>query len=735
MTVRNDVSQVSVEDPSRLDLKRYAFVLYKRKWIIAVFFIAVVSGMVFRTSRQTPVYRATASVIIDRNPPRVLPGMAEVIDLGNANYWSNKEYFQTQYRIIKSRAVAESVVDRLGLRYNAAFLGVSEELQREEPDRAAELMASRDPVDALIQRIEVEPLKDSMMVFISIEDPDPAFAMELANAVANAYRSENLEHKQRVVNEAYGELSGIVADLGATKEAAETAARDFERLHEVGTFENQKKAIDQRIATINADLDVLRRESEQAQAELSVVRRYKNEKDIFKVSLAEVLASPIIQQLKTQWLELKSEMKGLETDYGDLYPKVRSTKERLSLVEAAARKEVKNIITSVEHRVERLKMREQRLLERLKAAQLEDSRVAELKIEYQRLVEKREDARLNFDKVSQRQTETKMTSQVNVNNVRLLDLAQMPTVPVKPNMKLNVALGMLLGLFGGITLAFFVEFMDNTVKSRLDIEQVAQVTFLGMVPTIRTDKRHRRHEEAFEGKKELYVHYRPKSTVAELSRTIRTNLLFMLPGGKLRTFVVTSPGPQEGKTTISINLGITMAASGGRVVLIDTDMRRPKLHTSFDAPSDVGVSNYLVGKDPITRFVIPTEVPGLDLIPCGPCPPNPAELLHTERFRELIAELEQHYETIIFDSPPIIAVTDAIVIGTQVDGVVLVAKSGKTTKETLLHARNSLAAVNARILGCVLNDLDLDSGRYGYYHYVGRYGSYYGETEPADGPA
>lgn len=735
MTVRNDVSQVSVEDPSRLDLKRYAFVLYKRKWIIAVFFIAVVSGMVFRTSRQTPVYRATASVIIDRNPPRVLPGMAEVVDLGNANYWSNKEYFQTQYRIIKSRAVAESVVDRLGLRYNAAFLGVGEELQREEPDRAAELMASRDPVDALIQRIDVEPLKDSMMVFISIEDSDPAFAMELSNAVANAYRSENLEHKQRVVNEAYGELSGIVADLGATKEAAETAARDFERLHEVGTFENQKKAIDQRIATINADLDVLRRESEQAQAELSVVRRYKNEKDIFKVSLAEVLASPIIQQLKTQWLELKSEMKGLETDYGDLYPKVRSTKERLSLVEAAARKEVKNIITSVEHRVERLKMREQRLLERLKAAQLEDSRVAELKIEYQRLVEKREDARLNFDKVSQRQTETKMTSQVNVNNVRLLDLAQMPTVPVKPNMKLNVALGMLLGLFGGITLAFFVEFMDNTVKSRLDIEQVAQVTFLGMVPTIRTDKRHRRHEEAFEGKKELYVHYRPKSTVAELSRTIRTNLLFMLPGGKLRTFVVTSPGPQEGKTTISINLGITMAASGGRVVLIDTDMRRPKLHTSFDVPSDVGVSNYLVGKDPITKFVIPTEVPGLDLIPCGPCPPNPAELLHTERFRELIAELEQHYETIIFDSPPIIAVTDAIVIGTQVDGVVLVAKSGKTTKETLLHARNSLAAVNARILGCVLNDLDLDSGRYGYYHYVGRYGSYYGESEPAEGPA
>lgn len=735
MSERNVGASVNVEDNSRLDLKRYAFVLYKRKWIIAVFFIAVVSMMVFRTSRQAPIYRATTSVIIDRNPPRVLPGMAEVIDLGNANYWSNKEYFQTQYRIITSRAVAEKVVDRLGLRYNSAFLGITEQMQQEEPEKAAELMVSRDPVDLLIDRIEVEPLKDSMMVFISMEDSDPAFAMELANAVANAYRSENLDHKQRVVNEAYGELSGIVKNLGETKEKTEIVARDFERLHEVGTFENQKKAIDQRIATINGDLDSLRRESEQAEAELKVVRRYKNEKDIFKVSLAEVLSSPLIQQLKTQWLELKSEMKGLETDYGDLYPKVKTNKERLHLVEAAARKEVRNIITSAEHKVERLKMREQRLLVRLKEAQQEDSRVAELKIEYQRLVERREEARLNFDKVSQRQTETKMTSQVNVNNVRLLDLAQMPKKPVKPNMKLNVALGMLLGLFGGVALAFFVEFMDNTVKSRVDIEQVAQVTFLGMVPTIRTDKRHRRHEEAFDGKKELYVHYRPKSTVAELSRTIRTNLLFMLPGGKLRTFVVTSPGPQEGKTTISINLGITMAASGGRVVLIDTDMRRPKLHKSFDLPAEIGVSNYLVGRDPVTKFIVPTEVPGLDLIPCGPCPPNPAELLHHERFRELIAELEQHYETIIFDSPPIVAVTDAIVIGTQVDGVVLVAKSGKTTKETLLHARNSLSAVNARILGCVLNDLDLDSGRYGYYHYVSRYGSYYGENEQAEGAA
>ena len=723
------------EQGSRIDIKRYAYVLYKRKWIIALFFICVVAIIVFRTSRQQPIYRATASVIIDRNPPKVLPGMAEVVDLGNANYWSNKEYFQTQYKIIKSRSVAERVVDRLGLRYNLAFLGITEEEAAAEPEKTRDLIASKDPVAILIGRIEVEPLKDSMMVYVSVEDRDPAFAMELANAVANAYRTENLDHKKKVVREAYGELTGIVGDLRSQKQEAEKAVRDFERTNEVGTFENQKKAIDQRIATNNADLDVLRGQIEEAQAELTVVNRFKGEKDIFNVSLGEVLRSPLVQQLKTQYLELENDLEQLQTDYLELHPKVKSVKRRMNIVEQAARKEVRNIIVSAQHKYDRLKMREKQLLSRLEAAKTEDSRLAELKIEYGRLTEKRDEARQNYNKVNRRQTETKMTAQVNVNNIRLLDLAQMPTKPVKPNMKLNVALGMLLGLLGGIALALFVEFMDNTVKGREDIEQVAQLTFLGMVPTMRPGRRQRRHEETFSGKKELLTYYRPKSTVAELSRAIRTNLTFMVPGEKLRTLLVTSPNPQEGKTTISINLGITMAASGSRTVIIDTDMRRPKLHKTFGVSADAGVSNYLVGRDPITNFVKATEVQGLDLIPCGPCPPNPAELLHTPRFQELIDELKQHYDTVIFDSPPVIAVTDALIIGTQVDGVVLVAKNGRTSKDVLLHARNSLLAVNARILGCVLNDLDIESGRYGYYRYMSRYGTYYGETEEAESPA
>jgi len=296
---------------------------------------------------------------------------------------------------------------------------------------------------------------------------------------------------------------------------------------------------------------------------------------------------------------------------------------------------------------------------------------------------------------------------------------------------MNLLLGMILGMMGGVVLALFVEFMDNTVKSREDIEEQIGLAFLGLVPTLRDDRRTRQEGEEYEGKKELFVHYRPMSTVAEFSRSIRTNLLFVTPDKTLRTLLVTSPNPQEGKTTIAVNVGITMAASGGRVVIVDTDMRRPRLHEAFwDHRPATGLSNYLIGAEPVGRYVQRTVVDRLDILPCGPCPPNPAELIHTEKFKALIAELQQDYETVIFDSPPVNLVTDAQILGNIVDGVVIVAKCGKTTRDAVLHSRRQLEQVNARILGCVLNDLDLESRSYGYYHYQhDPYGQGYAEDD------
>ncbi len=711
-----------------LDLKRYLRVLDKRKWLVLLFFLATLVAVAVYTRKQTPIYRGTVKVLIERNPPRVLTGTAEVVELGNTNYWSNKEYYQTQYNIIRSRAVCRRVVERLGLQSDPRFLDAWDEAH---PSRDGRRPPTVDELaDALSKRIQVEPLQDSWVVLVHIEDPDPELAMELANAVAQAYSDYNLDRKENAVSAADRELKELVAERRKAKEKAEMDVVEFERRVHLGTLDNEKKVVSQALISGEAELESLRRRIDATRARLVALKKVGKAPDPLSVGLPEFIKSPFILDLKGDYVRVQRELEEAHTRYLDKHPVVVALERQLRTMRQAARKELHALKKAAANELSRLELQRDELAKRLDEYRKRDAELAMLQVDYDRLVALREQARAAYDKVQRRLIETKMTGEIRVNNVAILDAARKSTVPVRPNMRLNLLLGALLGLFGGVAFAFAVEFFDNTVKGREDVEEAVGLTFLGMVPRVRHERRgrHAAEEKPYEGPPELYVHYRPMSTVAEFSRSIRTNLLFMSPDQPLRCLLVTSPSPQEGKTTFAINLGINMAASGGKTVIVDTDMRRPRLHSTFEVSNHRGVSNYLIGKDPITEFVQSTEVPNLDLLPCGPRPPNPAELLHTERFAELIEELKQHYATIIFDSPPVNLVTDALVIATQADGVVVLAKYGKTTREALRHTRRQLETVNARVLGCVLNDLDLERKGYGYY-YAGRYYGYrYGDS-------
>ena len=710
------------------ELKRSLRILAKRKWLALAFFLAVMLAVLVYTKRQQPIFEARVIVLIERTPPRVLTGTAEVVELGSNNYWSNKEYYQTQYSIIRSQEISIRVVERLGLQHDPRLLksiGAGDPdvpLQYSEVDAIAELLSSR---------ISVRPVKDSMLVEIMIEDEDPVFAAEIVNAIAQAYRDYNLDHKHKAVAEADRELEELVTESVKLKEAAEAAVIGFESTESVGTIANKRKVIDQTLLSGEIELDALRRGLDEAQARLSTLRRYRGSQDLFSVAAPEVMANVYVQQLKREHVQLEGERARLSTRYLDRHPEILALQDRMRVVEEKARLEIQNIVKAASIDVEKLQHRKRNLSNRLEDSRSADLALADRHLAHDRLTAKRNQARESFRKLNKRLMETRMTGKIHVNNVDILDMARVPRSPVRPNVRMNLLLGFILGVMGGVALAFFIEFMDNTVKSREDIEEHIGLAFLGLVPTLRDDKRARREEEEYEGKKELFVHYRPMSTVAEFSRSIRTNLLFVTPDKTLRTILVTSPNPQEGKTTIAVNVGITMAASGGRVVIVDTDMRRPRLHEAFwDHRPAAGLSNYLIGNEPVRRYVQRTVVDRLDILPCGPCPPNPAELIHTEKFKALIAELQQDYETVIFDSPPVNLVTDAQILGNIVDGVVLVAKCGKTSRDAVLHSRRQLEQVNARILGCVLNDLDLESRTYGYYNYQhDPYGQGYAEDD------
>ena len=225
-----------------------------------------------------------------------------------------------------------------------------------------------------------------------------------------------------------------------------------------------------------------------------------------------------------------------------------------------------------------------------------------------------------------------------------------------------------------------------------------------------------------------YLVSHPKSSVAECCRTVRTNLLFMSPENPARRLLITSASPQEGKSTVVINLGITMAQSGSKVLLLDTDMRRPRLHKAFGIQRGTGLTTAILGEAEIQEVIRSSDVPGLDIAPCGPIPPNPTELFHTERFSSIIKELSQTYDRVLFDSPPVAMVADPLILSSMIDGVVLVIKGASTSRDMIRRALKQLKDVNARILGAVINDLDLESREYGYYYYR-QYGYYYGEKE------
>jgi capsular exopolysaccharide synthesis family protein len=285
----------------------------------------------------------------------------------------------------------------------------------------------------------------------------------------------------------------------------------------------------------------------------------------------------------------------------------------------------------------------------------------------------------------------------------------------------GVLMGIIAGLVLGLGLALLLEFMDASVASQQEIEERLGMTFLGFVPSIpdaptNTESR------------DLHIHREPKSLIAECTRSIRTNLLFMSPDKPFKRMLVTSSGPQEGKSTTAINLGIAMAQSGNKVLIIDTDMRRPRLHKAFGVSNEVGVSSLVVGEGKIDAAIKSTEVPGLFLMPCGPIPPNPAELMHTKAFGDLLDQLGQRFDRLILDSPPVGAVADAVVLATRVDGVVMVLKAGKTHRDMAKRTVKALRDVKANLYGAVLNDVNLERSKYGDYYYGYSY-RYYGYGE------
>lgn len=308
-----------------------------------------------------------------------------------------------------------------------------------------------------------------------------------------------------------------------------------------------------------------------------------------------------------------------------------------------------------------------------------------------------------------REKEPFALTSLKANNIRIMDEAEIPKKPIRPNKRLNILLSLLVGLLGGTGLAFFFEYLDNTIKTFEDVEKYIQLPFLGSVPTI--------EGKYSELEKDRFVHLQAKTPISEAYRAIRTGILFSGSAEKdLKAIIITSPGPQEGKTTTLCNLGIIMANSGGSVLLVDSDMRKPRLHIVFDQKNNIGLSNFLTGQTDFDEIIKKTDIENLYVVTCGFHPPNPSELLGTKRMGEFVEKAKAKFDKILFDSPPINVVTDASILAGMMDGTILVVESGKTTRNAIPRVKQLLKDAKAKVLGVLINNTHIEREKYYYYY-------------------
>ncbi len=706
--------------------------------------ILVVVATTFYTMGQIKIYEAEATVMFDPNPPRPLGRQVEqVVDLGQNSFWSNQEYYETQYQIIRSRSVALAVVRELGLNNDPSFL---QNLPPGEAPKSTEGTTPELAAEALRGRITVQPVRDSRLASIKLRDADPARAQRLLTTLVETYVELNLDRAVDSTSAATdwlrAQLDGLQQDLDASEHKLHEYKKDNDILSVA--FDDKSSMLVDQMRHLNAEIAAASSRLGQVSARYNELKK-SPEDDPMLIESTALLSSSTLSTLRTDYYDALKEYKAeLDGPKGENHPDVRNAYARMESTKKAVLREIKNIKQAAKRDVREVSSHVGGLKADIDKAKTQAHELNLLEIEYNNLRRKKENTEKLYSLVLERTKEADLTQMMRVNNISVVDAPLEPQVAVSPRLSLNMALGLFVGLLLGVAGAFARALIDRTVKVPTDIEHELGLPCLGLLPEMgkasqgpayyaRPKRRHGK-ADAETGVPELVVHDRPLSSIAEAARTIRTNLMFMSPDNPHAVLLVTSAGPSEGKTTVACCIAVAMAQAGQSVALIDCDLRRPRLHRVFKFENTRGVTTALLDHD-YTGAAHETPVPNLSVTTSGPIPPNPAELLHTESFKAFVDAVRAKYDRVIIDSPPVAAVTDPAVLSTLVDATVLVVRAFKTKKELARHAVRSVTSVGGNIAGVVLNAVDFSRTEYkgSHYYYYDREG-YYTTNERQDPP-
>jgi capsular exopolysaccharide synthesis family protein len=723
-----------------IHLKDYLRIILKRKWIIGTCTVIVLTLAALSSMKKEPYYRATVRLSIQRQSANVMvfPNMAFP--------FFDPDYYQTQYTILRSRPLAERVIKKLNLQESPEFKsspkggfgfdlkssiawllkkvnpvhlfkGNSKTKRTIDSNNVRNNGIRQGLVNAFISRLGVSPMKDSKMVVdLSFTGRYPHVISQIVNAVGEEYINMTMEAKIEAAQKLMKKLSEQLNHQKEKVEGTEIALQKYKEKENIVSLEEKQNIVVQRLSQLNALVTTAKTDRIAIETRYKELKKLANQPEMIE-SLPSILSNSMIQQLKTDYVTLQRKYSEVSKKYGSKHPKIIELRSQIGLMKKKIALEVKKNVNSLMTEYKVAQSKEATLVAALESQKKDALELNRKAIEYKILERDAESNRQMYDILVTKMKEADVSSDLKTTNIRIIDPAQIPGSPIGPQRGFNIIFAGFVGFALGVALAFFLEYIDTSMKTPEDIKRV-QVPYMGYIPTFRPDNRI-----------ELIVQEDPKSLIAEAYRTLRTGILFSGSKPSPQFIQVTSAGPKEGKTITTANVATVMAQSGSRVLIVDCDMRKPRIHEIFAVPNTRGLSDLLVNGEDVFSFIKTTKIPNLNLLTCGTIPANPSELLSSKRMQSLLTLCAEKYDRIIMDSPPVLAVTDSIVLSRLVEAIILIVGAGTSSRSGVGRAVELLKEVDARIVGAVLNNLNVEKERYYYsrYYYYD-YGKYYGIT-------